>query len=229
MSLFLLQRKVGAEIMKYGVLGTGDVALTIANRLLELGNEVKMGARLAANEKASHWADMHGDNATCGTFADAVKFGERVFLCVQGIHAIEALEAAGKENLKGKILIDQTNPYHYADGHISLDSKYSGATCLGEEIQKFVPETKVVKTLNYIGSVMMTNTEKLEEPVTGFYCGNDADAKKEVESILRDFGWRDTFDMGDITMSRYTEMLGAFWVPLLGQLGTMQWGFKLVR
>jgi hypothetical protein len=29
--------------------------------------------------------------------------------------------------------------------------------------------------------------------------------------ILHDFGWTDTFDMGDISMSRYTEMLGAFW------------------
>ncbi len=215
--------------MKYGILGTGDVAQTIGNRLLELGHEVMLGARAVTNEKGNKWAEEHGDKASCGTFADAAKFGEKMFICVQGIHAIEALKAAGKENLAGKILVDQTNPYHYADGHISLDPEYSGATCLGEEVQKFVPDTKVVKTLNYIGSVMMTNTENLSEPVTGFYCGNDAEAKKAVESILRDFGWRDTFDMGDISMSRYTEMLGAFWVPLLGQLGNMQWGFKLVR
>jgi hypothetical protein len=30
-------------------------------------------------------------------------------------------------------------------------------------------------------------------------------------------------------MSRYTEMLGAFWVPLYGKLENMDWGFKLVR
>ena len=45
--------------------------------------------------------------------------------------------------------------------------------------------------------------------------------------ILHDFGWTDTFDMGDISMSR--EMLGAFWVPVFGQLNTMHWGFRLVR
>ena len=31
--------------MKYGVLGTGDVAQTIATKLIELGHEVKMGSR----------------------------------------------------------------------------------------------------------------------------------------------------------------------------------------
>lgn len=146
--------------MKYGILGTGDVAQVIANKLLELGHEVMMGARSASNEKADSWKNENGDRAFCGTFEDAAKFGERIFNCVQGVHTFEALKAA----------------------------KYSGVTCLGEEVQKLLPETKVVKTLNYIGSVMMTNTQELREPVTGFYCGNDAKAKQAVEMILRDFG-----------------------------------------
>lgn len=215
--------------MKYGVLGTGDVARTIAGKLIELGHEVMMGSRTKANEKAVAWASENGDKAFCGTFADAAAFGERVFNCVQGIHALEALQAAGADHLKGKILIDQSNPYRYQDGHISLTVEYSGSTCLGEEVQKLLPDTKVVKTLNFIGSVMMTNPGELTEPATGFYCGNDAEAKKAVKDILEDFGWEDTFDMGDISMSRYTEMLGAFWVPILGQLGTMHWGFRLIR
>lgn len=214
--------------MKYGVLGTGDVAQTIASKLVELGHEVMMGSRTANNEKAVAWAAANGDKASCGTFADAAAFGELVFNCVQGIHAIEALEAAGKDNLKGKILIDQSNPYVYKDGHISLKAEYTEKTCLGEEVQKLLPDTKVVKTLNYLGSVMMTNPGELSEPVTGFYCGNDAEAKEAVRQILADFGWQETFDMGDISMSRYTEMLGAFWVPVYGQIGHMHWGFRLV-
>jgi predicted dinucleotide-binding enzyme len=214
--------------MKYGVLGTSDVAQTIASKLVKLGHEVMMGSRTANNEKAVAWAAANGDKASCGTFADAAAFGERVFNCVQGIHAIEALEAAGKDNRKGKILIDQSTPYVYKDGHISLKAEYTENTCLGEEVQKLLPDTKVVKTLNYLGSVMMTNPGELSEPVTGFYCGNDAEAKEAVRQILADFGWQETFDMGDISMSRYTEMLGAFWVPVYGQIGHMHWGFRLV-
>ena len=96
--------------MKYGVLGTGGVAQVIATKLIQLGHEVKMGSRNAKNEKAASWAQKNGNKATFGTFADAAKFGERVFNCVQGIHSIEALTSAGPENLKGKILIDLTVP-----------------------------------------------------------------------------------------------------------------------
>ena len=38
--------------MKYGVLGTGDVARTIASKLIELGHEVMMGSRSESNPAA---------------------------------------------------------------------------------------------------------------------------------------------------------------------------------
>ena len=215
--------------MKYGILGTGNVAQEIGSELIKLGHEVKMGSRDAKNEKALNWAKKNGAKATVGTFAEAASFGERIFNCVQGIHAIEAITSVGPDKFKDKILIDLTNPYIYVDGHITLDPKYSGNTCLGQEIQKLLPKTKVMKTLNYLGFNLMTNPASLSEPITGFYCGNDDKAKEEVNKILHDFGWTDTFDLGDISMSRYTEMLGAFWVPVYGKLGNMDWGFKLVR
>lgn len=215
--------------MKYGILGTGDVAHTIGSKLITLGHEVMLGARRADNEKAIQWAASNGIHAMHGTFVNAARFGERVFLCVQGIHSIEVVEAVGKENLAGKILIDQTNPFIYKDGHISLDPRWNGATCLGEEVQKLLPQTKVVKTLNYLCSHLMTAPQQLPEPVTGFYCGNDAESKEVVAGLLKDFGWQDTMDLGDISMSRYTEMLGAFWPAVYGQLGHMNWGFKFVR
>lgn len=212
--------------MKYGILGTGTVACRIAEKLLELGHEVMLGSRSANKEDVTAWCKEHG--AQYGTFTEAAAFGERVFCSVQGIHALDALTAAIADNLKGKILIDQTNPYHYADGHISLDPRYSGSTCLGEEVQKLLPETKVVKTLNFICNHLMTNPSLLSEPVTGFYCGNDNEAKSSVNDLLHEFGWTETLDLGGIDMSRYTEMLGAVWPAMLNATGNMDWGLKLV-
>ena len=126
--------------MKYGVLGTGSVAQTIASKLIELGHHVMMGSRTAQNEKAVKWVSENGERAECGTFADTVAFGERVFNCVQGIHAIEVLQPL-VEQLKDKILIDQSNPYIYQDGHISLKAEYADTTSLGEEIQKMLSQT----------------------------------------------------------------------------------------
>lgn len=215
--------------MKYGVLGTGDVACTIADKLIELGHEVMIGSRTVDNPRAVEWARKSGEQAFHGTFADAASFGERVFNCVKGVYSIKALTSAGKDNLAGKILIDQSNPYLYENRHISLDPRWSGNTSLGEANQALLPDTKIVKTLNYLCSHLMTNPGQLSEAVTGFYCGNDKEAKAEVAKLLADFGWTDTMDLGDISMSRYTEMLGAFWPAGLNATGTMEWGFKLVR
>ena len=69
----------------------------------------------------------------------------------------------------------------------------------------------------------------MEELITGFYFWNNDKFKEIVNKILHDFGWTDTYDLGDISMSRYTEMLGAFWVPVYGKQGNMNWGFRLVK
>ena len=50
--------------MKYGILGTGNVAQEIGTKLIQLGHEVRMGSRNAKNEKALNWAKKNGSKAT---------------------------------------------------------------------------------------------------------------------------------------------------------------------
>ena len=45
--------------MRYGILGTGDVAHAIATKLIGLGHEVMMGARSVTNEKALSLSLIH--------------------------------------------------------------------------------------------------------------------------------------------------------------------------
>ena len=70
--------------MKIGVLGTGMVGEAIASKLVELGHDVRMGSRTAANEKATAWAAKAGVKASTGTFADSARFGNIIFNCTQG-------------------------------------------------------------------------------------------------------------------------------------------------
>jgi predicted dinucleotide-binding enzyme len=60
-------------------------------------------------------------------------------------------------------------------------------------------------------------------------CGNDTGAKQKVTSLLKDMGWRDILDIGDIKNSRGTEMLLPLWLNLFGLFGNAQFGFKVVR
>lgn len=70
--------------MRYGVLGTGVVGRTLGTRLVELGNEVCMGARAAGSPAAREWVASAAGGAREGSFADAASFGgDPVAQCVR--------------------------------------------------------------------------------------------------------------------------------------------------
>jgi 8-hydroxy-5-deazaflavin:NADPH oxidoreductase len=102
--------------MNFGVIGTGMVGKTLASKLISLGHEVKMGSRSATNEKAAAWVKEAGKGASQGTFADAAAFGEVVFLCTKGDVTLDAVLSAGADNLKGKVVIDVSNPLDFSKG-----------------------------------------------------------------------------------------------------------------
>ena len=188
--------------MNIGILGTGVVGQTLGSKLVELGHEVMMGSRDAANPKAIAWAKEEGHHALYGTFMNAASFGEIVFNCTLGSASLEALSQAGAENLKGKILIDTSNPLDYSGNGVSLT--VCNTDSLGEQIQRAFPEARVVKTLNTMNcNVMVEPGKNLGERTEVFVSGNDVQAKATVTKILREwFGWKSVVDLGDITTSR---------------------------
>ncbi len=215
--------------MKIGVLGTGMVGATIATKLIALGQEVMMGSRNAGNEKAVAWAQANGANASQGSFAQAARFGEILFNCTQGTASIEALQSAGADNLKGKILIDVANPLDFSRG-MPPTLSVCNTDSLGEQIQRTFPEAKVVKTLNTVNCEVMVNPALVPGEHDIFVCGNDAEAKARVVEILKQqFGWRSVIDLGDISAARATEQMLPIWLRLYGLLGGPHFNFRVVR
>src|SRR5262245_22556834 len=187
----------GENRMKIGVLGTGMVGATIATKLIALGQEVMLGSRNPGGEKAVSWAQANGAEASQGNYAQAARFGEIVFNCTQGTASIEALQSAGADNLKGKILIDIANPLDFSRGAPPTLS-ICNTDSLGERIQRTFPETKVIKTLNTVNCEVMVNPALVPGDHDIFICGNDADAKARVAKFLEQwFGWRSVTDLGD--------------------------------
>lgn len=216
--------------MKLGVLGTGTVGQAIAGKLVALGHEVKMGSRSATNEKAAAWVKAASRGASQGTFADAAAFGELVFNCTSGAGTLEAARAAGEANLRGKVLVDVSNSLDFSKGF--PPTLFTGNTdSLGEQLQRALPDTKVVKSLNTVTANLMVDAGSLaggEHDV--FVSGDDAGAKARVSELLRDwFGWKHVVDLGDITTARGTESYVALWVRLYGALKTPQFNVRLVR
>lgn len=215
--------------MKIGVFGTGMVGTTIATKLVTLGHDVTIGSRSANNEKAVAWVERTGDRAAHGTFADAAASGEIVFNCTAGSGAVDAVTAAGVDNLMGKILIDTSNPLDFSKG-MPPALVFRGEDSLGEQIQRALPDTKVVKTLNTVNHPVMVNPDRVPGSHDVFMSGNDAAAKAKVGEILRDwFGWKSVIDLGDITTARGSEAYLLFWLRLWGVTGTGDFNIRVVR
>lgn len=225
--------------MKIGMLGTGMVGSTLGSALIARGHDVKMGSREAANDKASAWTKANGKNgrlnvgqASQGTFEDAAVFGDIIFNCTKGEHSLEALKAAGEQNIADKIVIDVANPLDFSKGMPPTLSLVND-TSLGETIQNVFPQTKVVKTLNTINCQLMVDANKLADGDHNlFICGNDENAKQKVKQLLNtSFFWKleNIIDLGDITNARATEQLLPLWIRLFGVFGTADFNFKIVR
>ncbi len=216
--------------MKIAVFGTGVVGSTIGSKLASLGHEVKMGSRTADNESAVAWVARAGGSATQGTFADAAAFCEFAFNCTNGAGSVEALKAAGVANLRGKIVLDVSNPLDFSRG-FPPSLSVANTDSLGEQLQRLLPETHIVKTLNTVNCELMVDPRSLAGGEhTMFMCGNDSGAKGRVKEILTSwFQWSDVLDLGDITMARGLEMYLPLWVRLYGALQTPSFNVKVVR
>jgi 8-hydroxy-5-deazaflavin:NADPH oxidoreductase len=213
--------------MRFGVLGTGMVGHAVAGKLVDLGHDVMMGARQAGNEKAVKWARESGGKE--GSFADAAAFGEIVVNGTGGTVSLQALEAAGAENLAGKIVIDISNPLEGPSFPRTLS--VCNTDSVGEQIQRAFPEAKVVKALNTVNISVMVHPENAPGNHVMFMSGNDADAKQTVLGVLGEIGWpaERVLDLGDITAARGQEMYLPLWMLMVRALGTATFNIEIRR
>ena len=212
--------------MDIGIIGSGIVGTTLGTALVSKGHAVIVGTR--DKGKLREWAEKTGGQV--GSFADAAAHGEIVINATSGRGSLEALQMAGADRLKDKILIDTSNPLDFSKG-FPPSLLISNTESLGEKIQTAFPTAKVVKTLNTVSAVVMVDPGKVgggEHDL--FVCGNDATAKSRVTGLLKSwFGWKHVIDLGDITTARGTESYLALWVRLYRTLGTASFNVKVVR
>jgi predicted dinucleotide-binding enzyme len=194
--------------MKIGVVGSGDVAKTLAAGLLKHGHDVVIGSRTPG--KLAEWVEQN-PKARAGKFADAAAFGEVIVLAVAGHVAADAVRLAGAENLRAKPVLDACNPTEQAPPVHGVLQFFTGPNdSLMERLQNEFPDAKFVKAFNSVGVALMVNPQlKLGKP-TMFVCGNDDGAKKVATKILDQFGW-ETADMGKVEAARAIEPLAILW------------------
>lgn len=220
--------------MKIGILGTGVVGQTIGSALISNKHLVRMGARTYNNEKAETWVKNSNDYASTGDFNDAANFGDLIFLCLNGAHAIDAVRSIEPASIAGKIVVDVTNTLDFSRGMPPrLIHQFSGNTSLGEQIQDALPGAMVVKAFNTVNCDVMVKPKLVNGgDHTLLICGDNEGAKNQVQHFLVDeFGWKagNIIDLGGIQAARVTEAYVPLWATLYGALGTPHFSIKVVK
>lgn len=209
-----------------------------AAKLAELGHNVVMGTKDVQGTLADDKQDAMGNppfrewhkeyaQVQLVTFADAAKHGDIIFEALKGEVAVEVLTAL-KGDLHDKVLIDIANPLDFSKG-MPPSLFISNTDSLGEQVQKALPGTRVVKAFNTMNAYLQVDPGRLAGGDHHlFVCGNDADAKAKACAIAKSYGWKNIIDLGDITNARGTEMLLPMWLRLWGTLKDPMFNFKIV-
>jgi predicted dinucleotide-binding enzyme len=131
--------------------------------------------------------------------------------------------------LSGKVVIDATNPIAATPPTNGVLTYFTTLNeSLMERLQRLAPAARFVKAFNSVGNLYMVNPSFPGGKPTMFICGNDKDAKREVATILDQFGWEPA-DFGRVESARAIEPLCILWcIP--GMINN-EWthAFKLLR
>ena len=169
--------------LKIGTLGSGRVGSAIGRAWVKAGHEVMFSSiNLEADKQL---AASIGPGAYAGTPREAAAFGSVILVSVP----YAAMPALGKDLgdlLKGKILIDTSNPIVARNGDMAVAAREKGAGLASTE---FLPGTKIVRAFNAIGAARMGDAMNNKERVGMPIAGDDAKAIEIASGLVRDVGY----------------------------------------
>lgn len=208
--------------MNIGIIGSGNVGKALGETWRKKGHQVLFSYSRDLQKLRAYAAEL-GGKASAGTPAEAVKFGEVILFAPPWPAVEDALRAVGP--LKGKILIDCTNPLKPDLSGLAIGHTTSAA----EELARRLAGARVVKAFNTTGAENMKNPQFGSQRATMFICGDDAGAKSVVSGLARDAGF-EVVDAGSLSIARLLEPLAMLWIHLAyGQKMGTGFAFTLLK
>jgi predicted dinucleotide-binding enzyme len=209
--------------MRIAIIGTGNVGAAIARGLEGKGHAVVLGARDPGGVEVKALAAE--TRASVAPPSAAAASAELVILALPWGAAEGAIRALG--DLAGKVVVDCMNPLGRTATGMGLTLGHTSSG--GETVQGWLPDARVVKTLNQVGAEIMADAARLPHRPVMFMAGNDDGAKAAVGRLLTDLGF-EALDAGDITKSRLLEPFGMVWINQALMRGKgRNWAFAAVR
>ena len=181
--------------VKIGIIGSGHVGSALGGVWARAGHEVMFSSRNLDNDKKL--AAEVGANARAGTPQEAAAFAQVILFAVP-YSAFPDLTKSLGNSLRGKVVINASNPFPQRDGEIANQAREAGA---GLFDARLMPGAFVVRAFNAVGAARMASAHedpgKIGMPIAG-----DKKAIELASRLVRDAGFEPVV-VGGLDMAKY--------------------------
>jgi 8-hydroxy-5-deazaflavin:NADPH oxidoreductase len=188
-------RAADIQKLKIGIIGSGHVGSALGGAWVKAGHEVMFSSRNLDNDKKL--AAEVGRNARAGTPQEAATFGQVIVFAVPYSAFPELIKNLG-DSLKGKVVINASNPFPQRDGEIANQAREAGAGLFDAQL---LSGAFVVRAFNAVGAARMASAHddagKIGMPIAG-----DKKATETATQLVREVGYEPVV-VGGPEMGKY--------------------------
>jgi predicted dinucleotide-binding enzyme len=188
--------------LKIGIIGSGNIGGAIGTLWAKAGHEILFSSRNPDSLK--DLVAQAGPRTRAGLPREAAEFGPVVFLALP-YSAIPQIGADFGPVMKGKVVIDCSNPSVQRDGAMAEAARQKGS---GVATAEYIPGARVVRafgTINY--KIALQNAHRPGDRIAIPIAADDAEAMKVAANLVIDAGF-DPVEVGGLATSKQFDMGG---------------------
>jgi 8-hydroxy-5-deazaflavin:NADPH oxidoreductase len=196
--------------MKLAIIGAGNVGGALgAAWAKKAGHDIFFGVRDPKAENTQKLLSAIGGKARAGTPAEAAAAADVIVVSTPWPATEAAIRSMG--NIKGKVILDTTNPLTRGPDGIGLEIGHSISS--GEKVQGWAADASVFKTLNTTGFGNMADPQFKHGNAVMFVAGDDTANKPKVVNLVGELGF-EVIDAGPLRNARLLEAHAMLWIDL---------------
>lgn len=176
-------RPSGSKPMQIGVIGSGRIGGTVGGLWVKAGYPVLFSSRHP--EQLKPLVDGLGPLARAGTVAEAVAFGDVLFVAVP-YGALPEIGKAHGRGMAGKVVLDATNAYRHRDGAAGEDALANG---IGPTTAKYLAGARIVRAFNFTSASDFATRHHQEPRIAIPIAGDDRAALDTASELVRAAGF----------------------------------------
>lgn len=199
--------------MKIAVIGAGNIGATLGKKWANGGHDVVFGVRDPQADRIQRLLETTDHWTRAASIRVAVIDADVVLFAVPG-RAMTDIVLLLEHSLNGKILIDATNKVGQPSMH-SLDL-----------LRQAAPGSAIFRAFSNLGWEIFSDPLFGDAQADLFYCGDDGDAQRTVDTLISAIGLRPIY-IGGLEAADIVDALTRLYFLMVQREGHRRLAFRL--